>query len=215
MASVLTLDRDTIVDTALDITRQHGLSGLTMRALAARFDVTAMALYRHVADREALVRLVVNRVGALVQLAEDPRAAWQAHARAWAVTQRRILRQYPGVAAWLMDNGPAGPEAYRLLDALARALANADFDDETTARGTALIMSWTFSRVSIEDNADGRQAAERPDRAGTFVTGLEQIDPAEYPAAARIGRSFFTLGMEETFDTGLEWILAGLSASAE
>ncbi|MCL3861701.1 TetR/AcrR family transcriptional regulator [Actinotalea sp. K2] len=213
MAAVATLGREAIVDAAVDITRHGGLSALTMRAVGARFDVTAMALYRHVSNREDLVRLVANQIGAQVRPEVTADGDWQDRARAWAVAQRRVLRQYPGVATWLMENGPAGPEAYRLLELLTSALAEAELDDATVARGSALIMSWTFSRISIEDGADARRIAERPSRAKAFVSGLEAIDPSEHPTAARVGPAFFTLGMDEIFDTGLDWILAGIAAT--
>ena len=51
-----------------------------------------------------------------------------------------------------------------------------------------------------------------PTRHGVRRGGrLEDVDPASYPAAARIGRTFFTLPMPEIFDSGLDWILAGLA----
>ena len=126
---VSALNRDSIVRTALDITRSDGLSAVTMRAVAARIGVTPMALYRHVASRDELVRLTADRVGSLVHPEPTAGADWKEHARAWALSQRRVLRAHPGLAAWLTKNGPAGPEAYRLLELLAAALSSAGFDD--------------------------------------------------------------------------------------
>ncbi|MGO2360115.1 MAG: TetR/AcrR family transcriptional regulator, partial [Brachybacterium tyrofermentans] len=168
----LSLSRDDIVEVALDVTRTDGLRAVTMRAIASRFDVTPMALYRHVADREELVRLVADRIGSLVHPEAPSGAPWEQLARAWAVAQRGTLRQHPGVAEWLMANGPAGAEAYRLLELLASALCAGGFDDARVARGAAQIMSWTFSRVAIEDNADARRRTKRRNRARAFVAGL-------------------------------------------
>lgn len=210
----LTLSRDGIIEAALDITRTRGLHAITMRAVAARFEVTPMALYRHVADREELVRLVADRIGSLVRPDAPPDAPWDERARAWAIAQRRTLREHPGLAGWLMENGPAGTEAYRLLELLASALFESGLDDARVARGAALIMSWTFSRVAIEDNAAERGRAQRRDRARAFVAGLGDVDPALHPTAARIGREFSTLPMQEIFDLGLDSILAGLRADA-
>nr|WP_269327448.1 TetR/AcrR family transcriptional regulator [Kineosporia mesophila] len=222
---VKTLNQEAIVLVALDIARQKGLPAVTMRAVAGHFGVTAMALYRHVADREELARLVVDRIGSHIRPAapqgdarEDDvagdhttdHADWDDRARAWARAQRTVLRQYPGTAAWLIENGPAGPQAYRLLENLAAALAGSGLDDARTARGTALIMSWTFSRVAVEDRA----GPPRGERADTFVGGLTTIDPERHPVTARIGQEFFTLDDEEIFETGLNWILAGLGADA-
>lgn len=207
----LTLSREGIVEAALNITRTEGLRAVTMRAVAARFDVTPMALYRHVSDRDELVRLVADRVGSLVRPDASSEDSWDVRARAWADAQRGTLREHPGLAAWLMGNGPAGAEAYRLLELLASALSDGGFDDARVARGTALIMSWTFSRVAIEDQADERLRTDHHgDRAREFVAGLGGIDPDSHPMATRIGHEFFTLSMREIFDLGLESILAGL-----
>ncbi len=206
------LNREGLVAAALDIAGDRGLAAVTMRALASRFDVTPMALYRHVADRDELIRLAVDRVGGLVRAPSAHDATWEQRARSWARAQRDVLRRYPGVAAWLVANGPAGPHAYRLLELLASALADAGFDDARVARGTALIMSWTFTRIAVEDDADPRVQARQPDRAQSFVAGLGEIDADTHPTTARIGTEFFTLPMREIFETGLDWIIAGLKS---
>ncbi|QSB16657.1 TetR/AcrR family transcriptional regulator C-terminal domain-containing protein [Natronosporangium hydrolyticum] len=206
-----TLSRGSIVEAAVDITRTEGLAAVTMRAVATRFTVTPMALYRYVADRDELIRLTADRIGALIRPA--PAASWQDQVRAWAHAQRSVLRAHPGLAAWLMDNGPAGPEAYRLLESLARAFADAGLDDAHVVRGTAQVMSWTFSRVAIEDAADARHRAGRPGRTRAFLAGLDQIDPNSHPTAARIGPALFTLPMSELFESGLDSIIASLAAA--
>lgn len=210
MTTVQALSRDLIVETALAITRAEGLPKATMRAVGSRLGVTPMALYRHLGDRNELNRLVVDRIGAAFALDCAPDASWEEKARSWARVQRAGLRDHPGVAAWLMDNGPAGANAYRILDILAAALTEAGFDNARVARGATLIMSWTFSRVAIEDNADLRKTMERPNRARAFVTGLADFDMTDYPFASRIGAELFTLRMEEIFDVGLESIIQGL-----
>ncbi|MFI0352572.1 TetR/AcrR family transcriptional regulator [Actinomadura sp. 9N407] len=212
MKPATTLNRDSIIEAVLAITRADGLDAVTMRAVAARFDVTPMALYRHITDRDELVRLVADRVGALVRPSNAPDDPWDERVRAWARAQRAVLRQHPGLAAWLLENGPAGPEAYRHLDLLASAVAAAGLDDTAIARGTALIMSWTFSRVAIEDGNERRRRARHPSRSQAFVDGLAGIDPVRHPTAARIGVGFFTLPMEEIFEAGLEAIIVGIGS---
>ncbi|MGO2110604.1 MAG: TetR/AcrR family transcriptional regulator [Pseudoclavibacter sp.] len=208
---VQSLNRDVVVGAALAITASDGLQKVTMRAVGGRLGVTPMALYRHIGGREELVRLVIDRIGAGFELPCPPDAAWDVKVRAWANAQRARLRNYPGAAAWLIDNGPAGPQAYRILDTLVSALDDGGFDDPHIARGATLVMSWTFSRIAIEDNADLRRASSRPDRTGAFVSGLAAIDPAMHPTAARIGHELFTLSMREVFEVGLESIIHGLA----
>ncbi|MFV2103653.1 TetR/AcrR family transcriptional regulator C-terminal domain-containing protein [Micromonospora sp. LOL_024] len=121
-----------------------------------------------------------------------------------------VLRQYPGVAAWLIEKGPAGPQAYRLLEELLTVLSDAGFDDKTVVRGAAAIMGWTFTRVAIEDSADDRVRRRSPTRATAFLNGLTDVAAAAHPAATRFGSAFFTLPLPDFFDAGIDWILAGV-----
>ncbi|WP_375488450.1 TetR/AcrR family transcriptional regulator [uncultured Mycobacterium sp.] len=55
------LDEQSIVEAALQIAR-HRMADLTMRSLSERLQVSVGALYKHVAGREALVELVVEKI---------------------------------------------------------------------------------------------------------------------------------------------------------
>ena len=57
--------RPRLLAAALDVLHEHGLDGVTMRAVADRAGVTAPALYWHFADKEALVREVGREVARL------------------------------------------------------------------------------------------------------------------------------------------------------
>lgn len=54
--------RDEIVDAALRLLDEGGGKGLTMRALAARLDLTPMSLYHHIVDRPGLLLALAERV---------------------------------------------------------------------------------------------------------------------------------------------------------
>lgn len=54
--------RPQLLASALEVLEEHGLEGLSMRAVADRAGVSAPALYWHFADKEALVREVAREV---------------------------------------------------------------------------------------------------------------------------------------------------------
>lgn len=54
------LDKQRIAVAALAVADEHGVAGFTMRAVAEALGVTPMALYHHVADKAALVALVIE-----------------------------------------------------------------------------------------------------------------------------------------------------------
>lgn len=55
------LSRDRIVESALDLARDEGLSGVSMRKLAQELGVEAMSLYHHIPNKRALLILMAER----------------------------------------------------------------------------------------------------------------------------------------------------------
>ncbi|MDF2638459.1 MAG: TetR family transcriptional regulator [Novosphingobium lindaniclasticum] len=70
------LDKQLIIDTALEIMRDDGIDGLTMRKLGARLNVRAPTLYWYFPDRATIIRTVIKML--LVETIESV-----AHAATW------------------------------------------------------------------------------------------------------------------------------------
>jgi AcrR family transcriptional regulator len=90
---------DEIADEAWDLVEEAGAEGLTMRALASRLGVSAPSLYKHVADRHAIVALVQAR--ALIAGADVMRRAIARHPESpnlpTALAYRRWALKHPHV----------------------------------------------------------------------------------------------------------------------
>lgn len=75
------IDREQVLEAALRLLEEGG-AGFSMRALAARLEVTPMSLYHHVGDHAALLRAVSDRVYASVlepgEVQDDPLAGIRA-----------------------------------------------------------------------------------------------------------------------------------------
>jgi AcrR family transcriptional regulator len=91
------LDLDRIADAALAVADERGAAGFTMRAVAEALGVTPMALYHHVADKAALVLLLVDKVVASVPL-PDPTGMWQEDLWQFALWMREIVNSHPAVS---------------------------------------------------------------------------------------------------------------------
>jgi AcrR family transcriptional regulator len=57
--------RDEILDRAIELIRENGLAGLTMKKVAERVGFTEPAIYRHFPNKQALLLGVAERLGAL------------------------------------------------------------------------------------------------------------------------------------------------------
>src|SRR5437588_12377503 len=88
-----TLSRDAIAAAALEIVDREGLDALTMRTVARSMGTGAASLYAHVASKEELLELVVERVIAEVQMPGEPDPErWQEQLKEGARAIRAVFR---------------------------------------------------------------------------------------------------------------------------
>src|SRR5919197_5639609 len=88
------LSRERIVDVAMALVERDGPEALSMRRLGAELGVEAMSLYHHVANRDALVRAVGER---MLQPLRDmaPVDGWRAACERFAWGLRAIAVAHP------------------------------------------------------------------------------------------------------------------------
>src|SRR5580692_8431174 len=92
--------RDQILDAALAMADEQGLDAVTMRAVAARIGVTAMALYPHVSSKDDLLDGLVDHL--LAELSRpDPAQPWPDRLRALGRSAREVAHRHPAVAPLL------------------------------------------------------------------------------------------------------------------
>lgn len=93
------LSEPIIADAALALIAETSAADLTMQAVASRLGVRHSALYRHVADRRDLLRLVADRHVELMGFPEpEDSAGWREFLTAsWALLDDGCAR-YPGLA---------------------------------------------------------------------------------------------------------------------
>lgn len=127
------LTRAEVVDTALRIVDDEGLDALTMRRLGAALEVEAMALYRHVPNKDALLDLTVERMRSEMRLVEplpdDPVEALEsifaeywgvlsAHPNMLPLATRRTDRASTSGLEYLVDLGLTVEDAVELYQSL-------------------------------------------------------------------------------------------------
>ncbi|QIS10089.1 TetR/AcrR family transcriptional regulator [Nocardia arthritidis] len=126
------LSHDLIIDAAVALTVERGLDGWSMRDLVARLDTSLSVIYHHVGDQERVRAAVVERVYAQMDLAiGEPNWRRLLHGVLTAMIDH--LAEYPGVAAWLMRNGPQSEQLVPLLDAGMTRMLEAGWGEEAAA----------------------------------------------------------------------------------
>ena len=201
------LSRDQIVAAALRIARTDGLDALTIRRLAADLDASRMALYRHVADKDALVALVMNAVAEQTVVPLPARdGPWEARLRRLAHSLRDELRAYPGLIEILMTRYNHGPGALRVVDTILEILTDAGLRTDDAARYYVVFIDLVFGRVHREVHGDPVSPERTASLIDTARGGLPHVRAAE-PALRAITA-------EQIFETELDMLVNAIAAKS-
>jgi TetR/AcrR family transcriptional regulator, tetracycline repressor protein len=95
------LSESSIVACALEVIRNDGVEGLTMRVLADRLGVSVAAAYKHVADKETLLRLAANQLFSQVEEGDVEVADWIARLRALMLRFYDVMTEHPGMSSFI------------------------------------------------------------------------------------------------------------------
>lgn len=167
---------------ALEIARSEGLQALTIRRLAADLGASRMALYRHVADKDALVGLVLDAVAAHEVVPEGvDDGPWERRLRLLADTIRREMTAYPGILDAFMTRPNQGPGGLHVSETILRILADAGLDEPTAARYFMIFIDVVLGRLHRELHGD--PVGERR-TAGLVAAAAEHDDVPHLRAAS-------------------------------
>ena len=117
-----TVTRERLLDAAVRLADDGGVEAISMRRLGQELGVEAMSLYHHVANKEALLDAVVERLGedllAEVEADTGPDAEqdWRGAVRARSLAARRVMLRHPWLPALLQTRSSMGPSIIRLHD---------------------------------------------------------------------------------------------------
>jgi AcrR family transcriptional regulator len=189
------LSVELIAETALEIIDSG--EPFSMRRLAKRLGVSAPALYNHVESKEALVELLRGAMVSEHPLPEVDGGTWVDRVAAIARAQRAAFSAHPNVVPLLIGVPIAQPAVLEIYRELARAIASAGFDDAEVSVLLEVIDSFAIG------NALEQRAPQE-----------SWVDPDDEGALARAMRSWSSrqAHLDEAFETGLEFILGGMTA---
>jgi len=188
------LTRDDIVGAALALLDQGGSPACTVRQVAARLQVTPMAIYWHVRDKRALLDAVLDRVLATAlapqpgkELPVDP---WDQLAE-MGRRYRAAFVGHPNAAALLATRPmPEGAAAGELLAAVVSVLSSVGLTGQELTCAAMLLQEFAMGSVLLEH---GLRPAE--------VIGIVGGDRTHPDAGTR-------------FEYGMRVLLAGIRADA-
>ncbi|MFC5754750.1 TetR/AcrR family transcriptional regulator [Actinomadura rugatobispora] len=212
-----TLGRDQIVDAALGLLDAEGLAGLSMRRLGTRLNAGATSVYWHVANKDELLELALDRVMGEVTVPDPAERGWREAAAGYARGLRAMIHRHPWTVTLFGDRPMLGPNAARALDETLAVFAHAGFTGHDLEYAWSLVVDYVVGAAGSEA---GRHAAQTGTTAADWMHSLgpylARMD-AERPRLAAHIRDIWSGDdteniLEARFAFGLETVLDGLEA---
>jgi AcrR family transcriptional regulator len=147
------ISREAVLSAALTLADTEGLEAVTMHAVARRLQVTPMALYRHVDDKNALLDGLVERLLTEYPVPLDGQS-WEQRLLTLATGIRDTARRHPAVFPLLLTRPAVTPAARVVRDAVHAALREAGLPESEVARAERLISTAVLGFAASE--ASGR-----------------------------------------------------------
>ena len=191
------LDREFILAGALDIIDAHGAEALTMRALATHLESGTTTLYRHFANRAALIAAVIDRVLDTID-SDTPRGAWQQVCKFLAQRLFDTLAAHPNLAPLLVEHPPTGQSRSAGREQFLAVLLRDGFTPETAGRLYATVAHYVIG-FAVQLRIDAEVAS---------TLDIPGAGPIRFPATAKIVASgVLPMTLAEEFTYGLDLIL--------
>jgi len=191
------LSPEVIVTAALALLDREGADALTMRRLGGELGVEAMSLYRHIADRSALLDALAAHLAGEIE--PNPGEDWADALRTFAGELRSLARRHPAAFALVGVRVLGTPSELRPIEDVLASLRRSGF---TPARAI-------FAYRLVASYARGYALSE--------IAGFAIEAPGEVPlpAVRSLGRRLASEPTEANFRAGVETIIAGLRAERE
>jgi AcrR family transcriptional regulator len=204
------LNRDRVLAAAVGLADVGGLESLSMRKLAQEFGVVPMALYKHVANRQALVDGMIDVVFAEIEIPDATGSDWRTAMWRRAHSVRGALLRHRWAVGLMESRENPGPPNRRHHNATLGCLREAGFSLRDAVHVMSGLDSYVYGfalqqkTLPFDTPQESREVVERVGR---------RIDPDAYPYLIEVTTELAKSGYsyDEEFEIGLGALLEGLA----
>ena len=208
-----TLTRDRVLAGALALADEIGVEAFTMRRLATALGTKPMSIYYHVPGKEEILDGIVDLVFAEIETPPASQPWTEAMARRCR-SAREVLRRHPWAPPLMESRTTPGPQSLAHHDAVIRCLRDGGLSWQLTAHAYAMLDAFVYGFALQEATLPFGGEQE----IGSLASELtEALPAARYPhfvafTVEHVLQPGYRFG--DSFDVGLDLILAGLAARA-
>jgi AcrR family transcriptional regulator len=199
-----TIDRETVLETALALLDAEGVQALSMRRLASELGVSPMAPYRHVGSKDELLMVLVDRLAARLVYPARPPDPKGAMLVLWT-TIHDSLAAHPWIPEVLARRRMMAPSVLDAIEEIHAALRDAGLPIDAAVSAYRLMWNFTLGSLLVRAGAESepfsRQRALR-----------SAPDPDRYPQLAAAAGAWTASHDRDTYREDLAALIDALLA---
>ena len=173
------LTTEFVVDTALDLADSGGIDAVSLRRLATMLEVTPMAIYRHVRDKDDLLDLMADRLLGELDLPAADAPTWQEALRQLGTGFLAVVQAHPA-APFLLSRPFESATALRVSETILAILSRAGFSPTDAVR-LLQVLTGMLLGPAIHRATYGAAWRELPTDATSGQAGSTPPSPTEFP----------------------------------
>ncbi len=210
-----TLSQALILRTALAIIDSDGLAGLTVRKLAERLGVSAMAIYRHYKNKAEIERELVDLVVGDYDVTSHNEEDWREWIFKTYANMRDALCAHPGVMPLLDNASYQGAKSLAVADRILRELLAAGLTPEQAATLFHMLMANMIGSVVLMNEesrrviAFGQNASEEQQRSRKL--SFEMVPLTQFPSIAALAPHLARLSDAQQFRASVMQIITAVA----
>jgi len=203
------LSRDAIVDAAFRVLDDHGLDGLSMRRVADELDTGPASLYWHVANKDQLLNVLLDRVIGQIPLPQPDPPRWEEQLRTYARDGRAVFRRHRDIGRASLGRVPMGPSLLRSVEWQLELLQGAGIPARPAAWFGDLLGLYVGAHA-FEDTL----GTDDDDTGHAMGVYLATLPPERFPHLLEASRELTAGDADQRFEFGLDLLIRGLASLA-
>jgi AcrR family transcriptional regulator len=213
------LTTDRIVDAAMELMAEHGYDAVSMRSLARALDTGPASLYAHVANRDELDQLVIDRIARQLRIPEPDPEHWEEQLKDLLRQMRDLYRAHPGAARAAMAQIPTMEGSLRAAEAIMAIAVAGGIAPQAAAwmcdLGALYVSAVGYEEALWVQRENSTPAGEEPDHTAIDAEMLElwhRLPADTFPMLARYATELTSGDGEDRFEFALDVLISGLAA---
>lgn len=212
----LTVDR--IVDVALEQMAEHGYDSVSMRSVARALGTGPASLYAHVANKDELDQLVIDRISSSLEVPDPDPERWREQMRQVARDSLASYRKHPGSARAALATIPRNEGALRVAERIMAILFAGGIQPQAAA-WFADLSALYVSAIAAEESIWMERAKAQAERGETFTEEevvaqiralFASLPAATFPILSAHAEEMTSGDGDARFEFGLDVLIAGL-----